>query len=227
VRPTDEDQSGPRRPNLMSSARRTANEVNILAMLDRREAGGLQKRLLRGLRGRRAAFCYGAAGVLAVGLVSVLAWLVRDSDAPSAVDTALAGAITSGRQASATVLPPAALPAVADAVAETVTDAPGDAAPEAPAQSGATIVDVAPAPVILREPPRSTPHAGMAKAAQRPVASKPAAARAPLAHAETRSRRLAAPAKDAPAVDTDVALISAIIQHASKRQEAEEAARKP
>jgi hypothetical protein len=35
VRPTDEDQAGSRRPNLMSSTRRSANEVNILDMLDR------------------------------------------------------------------------------------------------------------------------------------------------------------------------------------------------
>jgi hypothetical protein len=216
----------------MSSARRTANEVNILAMLDRHEAGGLQKRVLRGLRGRPAAFWYGAAGVLAVGLLSVLAWLARDSGASSAVDIALAGAVSSGgRQASAAVSPLAASApvAVADAAPDPVADA--DAAPDAPAQGGAAIVDVAPAPVIQREPPRQAApaHAAAAKAKPRPAASpKPAAAtRAPLAHAETRSRHPAAPAKDAPAVDTDVALISAIIQHATKRQEAEEAARKP
>jgi hypothetical protein len=77
----------------------------------------------------------------------------------------------------------------------------------------------------LREPPR------LPRAAPRPAASKPAAAgpRAPApAHAGPRARRPAAPPKADPApVDTDVALISAIIQHASKRQEAEEAARKP
>jgi hypothetical protein len=209
----------------MSSARRTANEVNILAMLDRHEAGGLQKRMLRGLRGRPAAFWYGAAGVLAVGLVSVLAWLAQDSGASSAVETALAGAVSAGdRQASAAVSPLAASAAVA--VADAVPDSLADVAPDAAPQGGAAIVDVAPAPVIQREPPR---QAAAAKAKPRPGAStKPAAAtRAPLAHAETRSRRPAAPAKDAPAVDTDVALISAIIQHATKRQEAEEAARKP
>jgi hypothetical protein len=216
----------------MSSARRTANEVNILAMLDRHEAGGLQKRVLRGLRGRPAAFWYGAAGVLAVGLLSVLAWLARDSGASSAVDIALAGAVSSGgRQASAAVSPLAASASAAVAVADAASDAVADVAPDAPAQGGATIVDVAPAPAVLREPPRQAApaHAAAAKAKPRPAASpKPAAAtRAPLAHAETRSRRPAAPAKDAPAVDTDVALISAIIQHATKRQEAEEAARKP
>jgi hypothetical protein len=214
----------------MSSARRTANEVNILAMLDRHEVGGLQKRVLRGLRGRPAAFWYGAAGVLAVGLVSVLAWLAQDSGASSAVETALAGAVSAGdRQASAAVSPLAASAAVA--VADAAPDSLADAAPDAAPQGGAAIVDVAPAPAVLREPPRQAApaHAAAVKAKPRPGAStKPAAAtRAPLAHAETRSRRPAAPAKDAPAVDTDVALISAIIQHAAKRQEAEEAARKP
>jgi hypothetical protein len=221
----------------MSSTRRSANEVNILAMLDRHEAGGLPKRVLRGLRGRPATFWYGAAGVLAVGLLSVLAWLVRDSGAPSAVDTALASAVASGGRQAGAVSPPAAPPAAAvpDSAPDSAADPVAEAAPEAAAQGGATIVDVASAREVLpqapaaaaalREPPR------LARAAPRPATSKPAAAgpRAPApAHAEPRARRTPAPPKAAPApVDTDVALISAIIQHASRRQEAEEAASKP
>jgi hypothetical protein len=215
----------------MSSTRRSANDVNILAMLDRHEAGSLPKRVLRGLRGRPAMFWYGAAGVLGVGLLSALAWLVRDSGATSAVDTALASAVTaSGRQAGA-MSPPAASPAAAvpDSAADSAADPVAEAAPEASAQGGATVVDVAPARELqphapaataLREPPR------LARAAPRPAAAGPRAQSA--AHAEPRARRPAAPPKAAPApVDTDVALISAIIQHASRRQEAEEAARKP
>ncbi|CAH0265312.1 hypothetical protein SRABI118_03337 [Massilia sp. Bi118] len=79
---------------------------------------------------------------------------------------------------------------------------------------------------------RPAAHAATFKAAPRSATGKASSAAAvrgaALAHAEPRSRRPAAQARPAPAtVDTDVALISAIIQHANKRQEAEEAANKP
>ncbi|MGO4475017.1 hypothetical protein AB4Z32_02060 [Massilia sp. 2TAF26] len=240
MRPTDEDQSGSRRPNLMSSTRRSANEINILAMLDRHESAGLPQRMLRCLRRMPALFWYGTAGVLVVGLVGTLAWLAGDGGAPSPTAAALAGAGAEGKSAAAVAAPPApALPApgrtgAAEPLAETL-----------PA-GGATVVEVAPAPVTdapapapvhtlppqqhagriaprdaQRDPPRLAAHAA-AKPAPRTVA-----ARAP-AHAETRRGRQAPSAKPAQdAVDTDVALISAIIQHASKRQEAEDAASKP
>jgi hypothetical protein len=248
----------------MSSSRRSPNEINILAMLDRHETGGLPRRLLRGLRGRSAMW-YGAAGMLVAGLVATLAWLAHDSGAPSADDTALAGTAAPGAtQASGgTVrsLPPAAVslpsldpaPAAAPEAAPEA-DAAGGLAPtlaSAPA-AGATIVEVAPTPLpepaaaAPRDTPRdaqastqrATPHATQRLAAHTPAAKPaartspshaPATNRAPAqAHAEPRTRRTPAPAKPAPAaVDTDVALISAIIQHANKREESEEAARKP
>lgn len=233
MRPTDEDQSSSRRPNLMSSTRRTASEINILAMLDRHEAGKLPQRILRGLRGRSARFWYGAAGVLACGLAGTLAWLAQDSGTSGAVDSALAGAVSpSGRQAGAAIAPlaPEAAPAGSDPVADGAADSLAVAEPEAvsdsPPKGGATIVDLAPAPAAV---PVTAP-AATAKAAPKPATARPGAAtRTPaLAHAEARGRRPSQPLKPAPAaVDTDVALISAIIQHASKRQEAEDAAGKP
>ncbi|HEX8788169.1 MAG TPA: hypothetical protein VF793_18435, partial [Telluria sp.] len=60
MRPTDEDQPGSRRPNLMSTSRRSAGDVNILAMLD-----GLGSRS----RARRPLLWYGIGGVLACGLI--------------------------------------------------------------------------------------------------------------------------------------------------------------
>jgi hypothetical protein len=87
---------------------------------------------------------------------------------------------------------------------------------------------------LQRDPQRLTAHATMARTAltRAPAQGKTAAAAtrpAALAHAgpatAARSRRQAAPAKAAaPTVDTDVALITAIIQHAATRQETEEAA---
>jgi len=261
VRPTDEDQSGSRRPNLMSSTRRTASETNILAMLDRHESGGPVRRLLRGLRGAPAMVWYGTAGVLVIGLVGSLAWLARDGGTPSPADSAPAGTAASGGPsvaAASTLNTPAA--ATASATAEVVSAADAGLA-DPPPPAGATIVDLAPAspppPTEAAPTPRALPpqeHAGRilprdgrsapqhdrprdrehdgqrlaaAPKPTRTAGSRPAAAHA-QGHAETRVRRNAAPTKQAPAaVDTDVALISAIIQHASKRQDAEEEARKP
>jgi hypothetical protein len=77
-----------------------------------------------------------------------------------------------------------------------------------------------------RDPQRLAAQAAMARTATPRTAAqgKPAPAHAGPA-AAAHSRRQAAPAKSAaPSVDTDVALISAIIQHAATRQETEEAA---
>ncbi|MGJ7915499.1 hypothetical protein ACI48D_08485 [Massilia sp. LXY-6] len=226
----------------MSSTRRTANEINILAMLDRHQAAGLPQRILRRLQGLPAVLWYGAAGVLVCALVGMLAWLARDSRSSASVDTALAGAVAPRPAAAAA---PVALPASMPAPLP-------DPVPAAAPGTGATIVDVdvapapAPAPAAERALPpqehagRIAPHearrdpqrlaAHAARSAPRAAGQPPAAGTRSVAasHAEPRNRRPAALPKAAPEqVDTDVALISAIIQHASKREEAEEAARKP
>lgn len=255
MRPTDEDQSGSRRPNLMSPTRRTASETNILAMLDRHQSGGRGRRLLRGLRGVPAMVWYGTAGLLVLGLVGSLAWLARDGATPAPAGSALAATAAPGAPVAASLPLNAPAAISADAAAEVVSEADAGLAGPPPA-AGATIVDLAPAepsppvqtaaalPVL---PPQE--HAGrilprdgrpaleherqrlatVQKTPRGEGSKAPAAARAQAqAHAEARARRTAVAARQTPAaVDTDVALITAIIQHASKRQEAEEAARKP
>jgi hypothetical protein len=227
----------------MSSTRRSANEVNILDMLDRQAKGPLPRRMLRRFLGKPATVWYGAAGLAVCGLVGVLAWLARDG-ASASVETALVGSIKPAVQAPAAAAP------------ETVGNAPlvasaAEPAPQAePAQdsgqpAGATIVDVAPpadpdtlaaavpapvhahalpqqqatgriaVPEAERDASRTAAHAAAAKAGPRVAHTAPPA---------PRNRRQPAQAKTAPAaVDTDVALITAIIQHANARQEAEEA----
>jgi hypothetical protein len=232
----------------MSSTRRKENEVNILAMLDRHEAAGIPQRILRGLRGLPAAAWYGAAGVLVCVLVGVLAWLARDSDPSTSADTALAGAV-----AVKPAEPIAAAPPELASASLVVPDALPD--PDPVPAAGAAIVDVAPAPAaapdaseapvhalppphagrmapheFAREPQRLAAHAATGKSALRTAADKAPAtgSRPALAHGEPRRRHSASLPKAAPEpVDTDVALISAIIQHANQRQEAEDAARKP
>jgi hypothetical protein len=229
----------------MSSTRRSANEINILDMLDRQASGPLPRRMLRRFLSRPAMVWYGAAGLLVCGLVGTLAWLARDS-APASADTALAGSIKPAVQA-----PVAAVETVGNAplVASVSASAPDPAPP-----ARASIIDVAPQPepdaqaLAVRAPAPASPHAlPQQQAAGRiaaheaereparltaqavPAKSTPRAVHAePRAHtgpAAARSRRQAAAAKAqaAPAaVDTDVALISAIIQHANAREEAQE-----
>jgi hypothetical protein len=214
--------------------------------------------MLRSLLNRPAPFWYGGAALLVCALVGSLAWLAHDSN-PAAVDTALAGPIKPAAAApAADVETVGNAPLVASAGGP---PAAAEAASGVPTATGATIVELAPpsepeapAPAVVtpahalppqqaagriasrtmpHDPPRPAAHAVPAKPA-------PRAGRGPtLVHAEpagARSRRQPVPAKPAaPDVDTDVALISAIIQHANARQEAEEggctdkpcAARKP
>jgi hypothetical protein len=250
----------------MSSTRRSANEINILDMLDRQASGPLPRRMLRRFLSRPALVWYGAAGLLVCGLVGTLAWLARDST-PGSADTALAGSIEPAAHA-----PAAAVDTVGNAplLASATGHAPAadPAAHPAPA-AGASIVDVAPPPepaapalavrvpapavrvpahalpqqqaagrIAVHEAPRAPARLAVqavpATAAPRTVrAATPGHAAPAMAH----SRRQAASAKApgaAPSVDTDVALISAIIQHANAREEAQEgcadkgcAARKP
>lgn len=230
----------------MSSTRRKENEVNILAMLDRHEAAGLPQRILRGLRGLPAVAWYGAAGVLVCVLVGVLAWLARDSDPPASADTALAGAVTVKPAEAIAAAPPE--PASASLAAPDALPGPVPDPDPVPA-AGAAIVDVAPAPAPAAEPEESEApvhalppqHAG--RAAPHEFAREPqrlathtatgqsalhTAAGKALAHGEPRRRHSTSLPKAAPEpLDTDVALISAIIQHANQRQEAEDTARKP
>jgi hypothetical protein len=75
---------------------------------------------------------------------------------------------------------------------------------------------------VERDPPRLAAPALAAKAGPRAGHAAPLAHAGPAAPRNRRQTAARAPAA-APTVDTDVALISAIIQHANARQEAEEA----
>jgi hypothetical protein len=228
VRPTDENQPSSRRPNLMSSTHRAANEVNILAMLER-QAGGTGGRRVFGVRLTTLVCCSGGV-LLACAALGSLAWLARDTDTARTVDTALAGA--------------AVLPATPRADPVEVGNArlvvpPAPAAQPAPGP-GATLVNLAaapigppsaavppapPAPIPVPERPqayRRAAHEVRRPAARATVAHVPAArttASKPMPGAPVRTRHPAGGARPGAtqAVDTDVALISAIIQHGGLR----------
>jgi len=250
VRPTDENQPGSRRPNLMSSSRRATGDINILALLDGQS---------RGRRFRaRPVFWYGTAGVLACSLLVALAWLVRSATPPRHTGTAGANASVA-HEAHATVAPGGSTAAHASAfalerdveaalAAETSAQPPASprAVAEPGAQSaapvrGAVIVDLAgptSPPSIATTAPAAAPHTptGMVPSrAQPPEAHHPAARPQPayrtgtnqapvLAHGSSvlpRAKRTAPRTTPSTApVDTDVALISAILQHTGAPHEA-------
>lgn len=221
MRPTDENQPGSRRPNLMSSSRRATGEINILAMLDSRAPG-------RRLRALPAAAWCGAAGVLACCLLAALAWLVRGTTPTQ--EAGKAGAAQASAQATQG--------------ARSARPAP-DAyeAPVSPARGAVLIVLPQPAPsMAVSDVAVHAPiGAGTARTASRHPITHPAppavstawpqpASRTmssqALAHADPaapRPKRSAGAARTTPpstTVDTDVALISAILQHTGTRNEA-------
>jgi hypothetical protein len=229
----------------MSATRRAASETNILAMLDRQTSTALPRRLLRSALAMPPLFWYGTASVLVCGMVATLAWLAHDGGSPAAADTALAGPVTPAgarveKVAAVQTTPADSASLTASVTAHVPATAPAPvaaAAPDPAPKPGATIVNLSPAPAepavqhprqqpgptapheLQREPQRLAAHPATARTAppRTPAHAGPAA--------PARSRRHPAPAKAAaPSVDTDVALISAIIQHAATRQATEEAA---
>ena len=229
MRPTDENQPGSRRPNLMSSSRRTTGEINILAMLDGQAPG-------RRLLALPTVVWYGAAGVLACSLLVALAWLVRGAAPAHGVDTA--GTAQASARTSQSTQPSQSSRPAPDMAAS--PDAAGPA-------RGAVIIDLPqPTPATASAMPvhapagRETTRAAARHAATHP-ATPPTSSTRPqpalrtnpaqaLAHADPpppRQKRTAGASRTTPSpptVDTDVALISAILQHTGTRNEAADGA---
>lgn len=213
MHPSDENQASFKqpgaRPNLMSSTRRGGHEDSILARLDG-EPGA------RGGSGARLAW-YGTAALIAVGLTATLAWLAAGTGQP---------ALELARGSEVRMVQP-----------QPVVTAPARVhvapAPRATARTGsaAVIVDAPPAsspdPAPLAPPPAvPVPQRLPAPVAAADTAdtAKPAPARAltpararPAPSPRPAPRQAARPARGAneASVDSDVALISAVIFHAN------------
>lgn len=237
MRPTDENQTGSRRPNLMSSSRRTGGEINILAMLDgqARKPGPLA-------RLPRAAW-YGSGGVLACALVGVVAWLVHDQAGSGFEGRVPAGPPVVPLEIVSETVPNPALQvdpprahgaAVVD-VAAAASDTASAAQAPVPGRPGTPVVIPVSAPVnapvstaASAPPTRTAAHAPPRVQPRAPAArSVLAEARQPASAHARRPAAAVQKAKPAPApVDTDVALISAIIQHVNQRGEDKDGAAK-
>ena len=213
MRPSDENQAPSTRPNLMSASRPGASrhgEDSILAKLERdpaRRQGG--RRLLRRIG-------YGAGAMLAVALTGTLAWLAADNGKPQPM---LA-------QAAVPEAPhPVTAPAPHQPGAAALIDEPPPPPPPLRLLEGPRMA--APPPEPAPEQRLPAPKAALAIQAARPKAVAAAKPRPPAARPATRPAarpaRTAAPPKQAEApVDSDVALISAVIVHANGHAEARE-----
>jgi hypothetical protein len=223
VRPTDENQHGSTRPNLVSGSRRPAGgEDNILAKLDRDGAHGAASGSTGG--GRRALFALG--GLLVLGLVGTLAWLAHENAVTKRVLPGAAVSEVPAAEAPATamvVAPPVPQAASASAVPaqaaldprEQIVSAqqlapPAAIANEIDAHAVASTEESGVPPLVLLRPERPAeskpaPAITVPRFAPRPVV---AARKAPPAVA-------AVPKTESQQIDGDVALLSAIIMHAS------------
>jgi hypothetical protein len=215
VRPTDENQPVSRRPNLMSPPRRPTGEIHILAMLD----GHAGRSLSRRVSALPVAWWYGGAGLLACTLVGLLVWLAGTGGARPARPAAPGAVVLASPEAATEPSPALAVAIAPDAVlrapeARVAASAPA-AADDEPA---ARVPPVLPAPA--QRPAASSSRRPTVVVVTKPV-PRPVLRSAPrlAAHADTpssRPRRTPAYARSrAPvsSVDTDVALISAILQH--------------
>jgi hypothetical protein len=213
----------------MSPSRRTTGEINILAMLDGRAPG-------RRLLARPAVVWYGAAGVLACALLVALAWLVRGATEPArSLPPVPDSRQANDARASIPVAVPGmrATPAAESPVSGPAPDMVASAGATGPAR-GAVIIDLPqPAPPMASAVPVRTParHAATHPAtpsipSARPQPALRTSSSQALVHADpapSRQKRAAGGARTTPStatVDTDVALISAILQHTGTRNEA-------
>ncbi len=176
MRPTDENQAGSTRPNLMSS-RRGAGEENILAMLERDSAQRPGTRM----SGVRLA-SYGAAAALAGILAGGVAWLAFDNHKTAQELQARHDAVNAGAPPvmADAALPPPLPPAAVQAPA---MDAPRTAViVDESARPRDTVLASAPPPLVMLPPhelKRATPPAPVARAVQESVQPKPVKPAAP------------------------------------------------
>lgn len=219
MRPPDENQHGSTRPNLLSGARRhVGGDDNILERLERDSA-----RHASGNRSRAA--WYAAAASLVLLMIVVLAWTAYDNASTVRVIPMKRVPVDSGGAALVTVdqpettpvpgpapASPPSVPAPVAALPPLVLLPSHEAAPDkppVPAKTGDLASTVAPVPVqpTVRTAPKVAPPTAVARPSVR------------LAVAARPRKPGASPLQSDAAVDTDVALLSAIIIHDSTHAE--------
>jgi hypothetical protein len=228
VRPPDENQHGSTRPNFMSASRRQGSgEDNILARLERdgkRGAAGKSWKYMN----MTIAWC-GLASLAVVGLIAVLASLAKENMAVHRKPILAEARAPFDRYADPDGKSGfAPLPAVASPPRKAAAIVEAPVARALPRATGASHVP----PMVMLKPAATVPatpaaaRSTRARVAAKIPPAKPAAAKVAAAPPRVVAAAPARPKKIAPApvaakpepaaVDSDVALLSAIILHASR-----------
>ncbi len=236
MRPSDENQHRSKRPNLFSASNRPAGgDDNILAKLDKQAPAAAQSG-----QPRTRAVWIAAAGVLVAGLIASLAILAQQQSergphrfdnvaaAPQPVVTVAAGGGEGQADNAAQIIDEAPVPLVTLANAPAPAVVPAPVVVKTPVAVKAPAVVRAPVAVVAAAPARSAVSAP-AKAAYRSQGGERVAAPARTVAARAiertaqvlpaRKTRPPAVRADAAPVDTDVAILTAIL--AQSRQAAE------
>jgi hypothetical protein len=226
VRPPDENQNGSTRPNFMSATRRAyGGDDNILARLERearRGQGGPWKHAT-------LAWCV-LASVLVIALIGTLASLARENmtvptPGPEASSDQFASSVRGG-------FAPLPISSPNRGLGGNAYDLPAEASLLPPlvmlkpaAANAKSVAKPAQAPLVraAAKPAKPAPERTAVAARREPVrvaaTTKPAAPPPRVAAVPVRPRKAApsaSPAVEPAAVDSDVALLSAIIMHASR-----------
>jgi hypothetical protein len=235
VRPPDENQNGSTRPNFMSATRRAyAGDDNILARLERDAKRGKSGKS-GSWKHATLAWCL-LASVVVIALIGTLASLARDNmTAPKQGADPKPDPFASSVRGGFAPLP---VPSPGRRLGANVYDVPPEAsllppmvmlksAPAA-AKNPAKAADPTPPPVrTAARPVKAAPERLAVAARPAPVRVAPAAVRqsppappriaaAPLRPRKATATATASPPVEPTAVDSDVALLSAIIMHASR-----------
>jgi hypothetical protein len=232
VRPPDENQNASTRPNFMSATRRAyASDDNILARLERDARRGKSGKS-GSWKHATLAWCI-LASVVVIALIGTLASLARDNmTAPKQGADPKPDPFASSVRGGFAPLP---VPSPSRRLGANVYDVPPEPSllppmvmlksTPAAAKSPAKAADPTPPPVRAARPVKAPPERLVAAARPAPARVAPAAVRqstppAPrIAAAPLRPRKAPPPASppvEPTAVDSDVALLSAIIMHASR-----------
>lgn len=246
MRPTDENQQSTR-PNLMSSGKRGGNEESILAKLERDAGRGRGMRTSRlALYAAGGVLAVGLAGALlwlasdqgSTEVVMAQAPVPVPAEATVAASEPRAATIVDEPQPPANappqhdvpplvlLAPPASQPQPA-AIGVAPEPLPASAADKAASAALQPKAKAALAMTAQAEPKRAGKAAKRPDSARARPAGKAAAPTRVASHRAAgrqgaRPKKSVAPAQPAATADSDVALISAVIQHATNRANAEE-----
>lgn len=206
MRPSDENQHGSTRPNLMSARRRAAgNDDKILAKLERGTPAGVARH-----SAATSVAWLGAGGCAIAVLIGALIWVAYvNATTPRPLPLArskpfpISQAAPEARQSAPERIEQAAAPAPVQLAAAVILDEPVEHYLPPPK----------PAAAVNKPAPRVTAPARAATLRPASYTAQPVKPARGVTRARSKASQVAAQASAEPVLDSDVALLSAIVAH--------------